>query len=194
MTADDRLMLVAVDSDVDPSSTYVYDRESGEAGAPLPGSPGGSLPSTWRTCGRSAMRARRRRDPRVSHGPQGRRARRTSRSSSSRTAAWARTWGFGGFTQFLANRGYAVLMPNFRGSTGFGEEFLNLGNDQWGTGTMQHDITDGVRWLVDQGIADPERVAIMGGSYGTRRWPGSRSHPTTPPASTSWDRRTSSRC
>ena len=57
-------------------------------------------------------------------------------------------------------------MPNFRGSTGFGEEFLNLGNDQWGTGTMQHDITDGVRWLVDQGIADPERVAIMGGSYG----------------------------
>jgi dipeptidyl aminopeptidase/acylaminoacyl peptidase len=80
---------------------------------------------------------------------------------------WGRdVWGFDGVTQFLANRGYAVLQPNFRASEGFGKKFLNLGNDQWGTGTMQHDLTDGVRWLVDQGIADPRRVAIMGGSYG----------------------------
>ena len=80
---------------------------------------------------------------------------------------WGRdVWGFDGVTQFLANRGYAVLQPNFRASQGFGKKFLNLGNDQWGTGTMQHDLTDGVRWLVDQGIADPKRVAIMGGSYG----------------------------
>lgn len=78
----------------------------------------------------------------------------------------ARHLGFSRQAQFLANRGYAVLQPNFRASTGFGKRFLNLGNKQWGTGTMQHDITDGVRWLIQQGIADPRRVAIMGGSYG----------------------------
>ena len=58
------------------------------------------------------------------------------------------------------------MMPNFRGSAGFGKRFLNEGNGQWGTGVMQHDITDGVHHLVNQGIADPEQVAIMGGSYG----------------------------
>jgi dipeptidyl aminopeptidase/acylaminoacyl peptidase len=80
---------------------------------------------------------------------------------------WARdTWGFHNVVQFLANRGYAVLQPNFRGSTGFGKRFLNLGNREWGTGAMQHDLTDGVRWLIEQGIADPGRIAIMGGSYG----------------------------
>jgi len=80
---------------------------------------------------------------------------------------WARdTWGYDSFAQFLANRGYAVLQPNFRASTGYGKRFLNLGNNQWGTGTMQHDLSDGVKWLVSQGIADPKRVAIFGGSYG----------------------------
>jgi dienelactone hydrolase len=80
---------------------------------------------------------------------------------------WARdTWGYNAFAQFLANRGYAVLQPNFRGSTGYGKEFLNAGNEEWGTGAMQHDITDGVQYLVDQGIADPERVGIYGISYG----------------------------
>ncbi len=80
---------------------------------------------------------------------------------------WARdSYGYDSFAQFLANRGYAVLQPNFRGSTGYGKAFLNAGNKEWGTGAMQHDITDGVNYLVEQGIADPERVAIMGGSYG----------------------------
>ena len=80
---------------------------------------------------------------------------------------WARDeYGYSSFAQFLANRGYAVLQPNFRGSTGYGKAFLNAGNKQWGTGAMQHDITDGVQYLIDEGIADPERVAIMGGSYG----------------------------
>jgi dienelactone hydrolase/predicted DNA-binding protein (UPF0251 family) len=67
--------------------------------------------------------------------------------------------------QFLANRGYAVLQPNFRGSTGYGKAFLNAGNNEWGD-AMQDDITDGVRHLVEQGLVDPERVCIMGGSYG----------------------------
>ncbi len=79
---------------------------------------------------------------------------------------WARDyWGFNPEAQFLANRGYAVLQMNFRGSTGFGREFLEISYGKWGQ-TMQDDITDGVRWLIDEGIADPERIAIYGGSYG----------------------------
>lgn len=79
---------------------------------------------------------------------------------------WGRdSWGYNGLAQFLANRGYAVLQPNFRASTGFGKKFLDAGNNQWGE-KMQDDITWGVKYLVDQGIADPKRVGIMGGSYG----------------------------
>lgn len=79
---------------------------------------------------------------------------------------WARdAWGYDPFAQFLANRGYAVLQPNFRGSTGYGKKFLNAGNLQWGE-KMQDDLAWGVKHLVAQGIADPKRVSIMGGSYG----------------------------
>lgn len=74
-------------------------------------------------------------------------------------------WGFNPEVQFLANRGYAVLQMNFRGSTGYGKEFWQASFKQWGK-TMQDDITDGARWLIDRGIADPKRVAIYGGSYG----------------------------
>ncbi|HZI62452.1 MAG TPA: S9 family peptidase [Pyrinomonadaceae bacterium] len=79
---------------------------------------------------------------------------------------WARdTWGYFSYAQFAANRGYAVLAPNFRGSTGYGKKFLDAGNKEWGD-KMQDDITWGVKYLVDQGIADPKRVGIWGGSYG----------------------------
>ncbi len=79
---------------------------------------------------------------------------------------WARdSWGYNSLAQFLANRGYAVLMPNFRGSTGYGKKFLNAGNGEWGR-KMQDDITWGVKYLVSEGISDPKRVGIMGGSYG----------------------------
>ncbi|MEP7339429.1 MAG: alpha/beta fold hydrolase [Acidobacteriota bacterium] len=79
---------------------------------------------------------------------------------------WARdTWGYKSYAQFLANRGYAVLQPNFRSSTGYGKKFLNAGNKQWGE-KMQDDLTWGVKAMVAQGIADPKRVGIMGGSYG----------------------------
>jgi len=79
---------------------------------------------------------------------------------------WARnTWGFNPEVQFLANRGYAVLQMNFRTSTGYGRKFWEAGFKQWGL-AIQDDITDGVKWLIDQGIADPERVGIYGGSYG----------------------------
>ena len=79
---------------------------------------------------------------------------------------WARDyWGFNSEVQFLANNGYAVLQMNYRGSTGFGKAFWQSSFKQWGR-TMQDDISDGVKWLVDQGIADPKRVGIYGGSYG----------------------------
>jgi dipeptidyl aminopeptidase/acylaminoacyl peptidase len=79
---------------------------------------------------------------------------------------WARDgWGFSPTVQFLANRGYAVLQMNFRGSTGYGREFWEISFKQWGK-TMQDDITDGVEWLKAEGIADPDRIGIFGGSYG----------------------------
>ncbi len=79
---------------------------------------------------------------------------------------WARdSWGFNPEVQFLANRGYAVLQMNFRGSVGYGRKFWEASFKQWGK-TMQDDITDGVNWLIKQGIADPKRVAIYGASYG----------------------------
>ena len=79
---------------------------------------------------------------------------------------WARdSWSYNPVYQLLANRGYAVLSVNFRGSTGFGKNFINAGNHEWG-GKMHDDLVDAVKWAVGQGIADPDRVAILGGSYG----------------------------
>lgn len=79
---------------------------------------------------------------------------------------WSRdTWGFDSEVQFLCNRGYAVFQMNFRSSTGYGRKFLEAGYKQWGL-KMQDDITDGVEWLISEGIADPARIAIYGGSYG----------------------------
>lgn len=79
---------------------------------------------------------------------------------------WARDeWGWNAEVQFLANRGYAVLQMNFRGSTGYGRKFWEASFKQWGL-SMQQDITDGVEYLVKEGIADPKRVAIYGASYG----------------------------
>ena len=79
---------------------------------------------------------------------------------------WARdSWGFNPEIQFLANRGYAVLQMNFRGSTGYGRKFFESSFKKWGR-EMQDDITDGTQWLIDKGIADSSRIAIYGGSYG----------------------------
>ena len=79
---------------------------------------------------------------------------------------WARdTWGFNPEVQFLANRGYAVLQMNFRGSVGYGRDFWEASFREWGL-KMQDDITDGVNWIVDKGIGDKDRIAIYGASYG----------------------------
>jgi len=79
---------------------------------------------------------------------------------------WARDhWGYHPEALWLADRGFAVLRVNYRGSTGYGKKFLFAGNREWGA-KMQNDLTDAVRWAVDEGVADPKRVAIYGGSYG----------------------------
>jgi dipeptidyl aminopeptidase/acylaminoacyl peptidase len=79
---------------------------------------------------------------------------------------WSRdAWGYNPWHQWLANRGYAVLSVNFRSSTGLGKDFINAGNHEWGA-KMHDDLLDAVAWATQQGIADPERIAIMGGSYG----------------------------
>jgi dipeptidyl aminopeptidase/acylaminoacyl peptidase len=79
---------------------------------------------------------------------------------------WARDrWGYDAMSQLLANRGYAVLSPNFRGSTGYGKKFVDAGNGQWGD-KMQDDLTWGAKYLIGRGVSDPKRIAIMGASYG----------------------------
>lgn len=79
---------------------------------------------------------------------------------------WSRdVWGYNPEVQLFANRGYAVLQINFRGSIGYGRAFWEKSFKQWGK-TMQDDVTDGVKWLIEQGIADPKRIGIYGGSYG----------------------------
>lgn len=79
---------------------------------------------------------------------------------------WHRdTWGFHPEAQWLANRGYACLQINFRGSIGYGKNFLNAGDREWGR-NMHHDLVDAVSWAIQEGIADPKRIAIYGGSYG----------------------------
>ncbi len=79
---------------------------------------------------------------------------------------WARdSWGYHSYHQWLANRGYAVLSVNYRSSTGFGKNFINAGNKEW-AGKMHDDLIDAVNWAVNENIADKEKIAIMGGSYG----------------------------
>lgn len=79
---------------------------------------------------------------------------------------WARdSWGYNPYHQWLQNRGYAVLSVNYRGSTGFGKKHINLSNHQW-AGTMHDDLIDAVEWAVREGVANKDKIAIMGGSYG----------------------------
>jgi len=79
---------------------------------------------------------------------------------------WYRdSWGYDAYAQWLANRGYACLQVNYRGSTGYGKDFLNAGNREW-AGKMHDDLVDAVDWAVNKGLADPDRLAIYGGSYG----------------------------
>ena len=166
-TEQEELFLITVASDVNPGAVYFYDRNAKTLEKLYDSRP--ELPSDLL----AKMRPIRyeARDGREIPGylvtPKGIAARKLPTVIVPHGGPWAREfWGYDSIAQFLANRGYAVMMPNFRGSAGYGKRFLNAGNGEWGTGIIQHDITDGVRHLIDEGVADPDQVAIMGGSYG----------------------------
>jgi dipeptidyl aminopeptidase/acylaminoacyl peptidase len=166
-TDDEQRVLVSVQRDVDPGSTYLYDRGTGEVTflyRSRPDFPVHHMAEMVpiRYTARDGLVI-----PAYLTLPRGVEPRNLPVIIHPHGGPWARdAWGYNAWAQFAANRGYAVLQPNFRGSTGFGKAFLNAGNREWGTGSMQHDITDGVQYLIDQGIADPARIGIFGGSYG----------------------------
>jgi len=165
-TTDEQLWVVAANSDVEPGETYLFDRKTKKltlqyrireklpreslthvTAIHYPSSDGLEIPAFLTL-------------------PKGVAAKNLPLIVFPHGGPWARdNWGYSSIAQFLANRGYAVLQPNFRGSTGYGKKFLNAGNKQWGD-KMQDDLTWGVKYLVAQGTADAKRVGIMGGSYG----------------------------
>ena len=166
-TDDEKVWLVRVSQDTDPGSVYVFDREKGTVEFLYKSRP--ELPSEHlasmkpiRYTARDGLEI-----PAYLTLPKGVEAKNLPTVLFVHGGPWARDYyGYDAIAQFLANRGYVVLQPNFRGSTGYGKEFLNAGNKEWGTGAMQHDLTDAVNWLVEQGYSDPNKVAIAGGSYG----------------------------
>ena len=166
-TEDDRKGIVGINSDINPGSTYFYDLDARtveklyDLRPKLPAEHLAAM-EVVRYVARDGQEI-----PAYLVVPKGVPPSNLPTIIMPHGGPWARdVWGYDGLAQFFANRGYAVLLPNFRGSTGFGKAFLNAGNKEWGTGVMQHDISDGVKYLIDRGIADPEQVAILGGSYG----------------------------
>ena len=166
LTKDEQIWVVTANSDVEPGETFLYDRRSKkitpqytirqklprEALAPM-------KPVRYKSSDGMEI-------PAFLTLPKGVPPKNLPAVIVPHGGPWARDfWGYSSLAQFLANRGYAVLQPNFRASTGYGKKFLNAGNNEWGQ-KMQDDLTWGVKYLVDQGIADPKRVGIMGGSYG----------------------------
>ncbi|MFB6279653.1 MAG: alpha/beta fold hydrolase [Salinibacter sp.] len=166
-TEDFQTHLVSVSRDVNPGATYLFDAERGtveklyESRPELPTQHLAEMkPITYEA--RDGLTI-----PAYLTVPKGVEAKNLPTVMFIHGGPWSRdTWGYDAFAQFLANRGYAVLQPNYRGSSGYGQSFLHAGDEEWGTGAMQHDITDGVKYLIDKGIADPDRVGIFGGSYG----------------------------
>lgn len=164
---DEDTWLIVVSQDIDPGSVYVYDRNAEDISLLYRSRP--DLPSEHlapmnpiRYSSKDGLSI-----PAYLTLPKGPDPENLALIVLPHGGPWVRdTWGYNPQVQFLANRGYAVLQPNFRGSSGFGKSFLNAGNKEWGTGYMQHDITAGVRYLVEKGIAAPERVGIYGASYG----------------------------
>jgi dipeptidyl aminopeptidase/acylaminoacyl peptidase len=166
-TEDGQLRLVTLQRDVDPGTVYLFHRETGALEKLYDTRP--DLPTEFlaamqpiRYTARDGLEI-----PGYLTLPLGEDSRNLPLVVLPHGGPWLRdTWGYRPVVQFLVNRGYAVFQPNFRGSSGYGKAFLNAGNREWGIGAMQHDITDGVEFLIAEGIADPNRVAIYGASYG----------------------------
>lgn len=165
-THDERHWVVSFNSPTDPGATYLFDSETGEATflfRPRPWLQSEQLadmePVSYRT-----------RDGLTVHGylttPRGVAQRNLPLVLLVHGGPWARDfWGYDPEAQLLANRGYAVLQLNYRGSTGFGKKFFNAAVGEFGR-AMHADLIDGVEWAIGQGIADRERIGIYGGSYG----------------------------
>lgn len=165
-TTDETLWLVSASSDIEPGETYLFDRKAKkltlqykvreklprEALSPM-------KPIRYKSSDGLEI-------PAFLTLPKGLPDKKLPLVVFPHGGPWGRdVWGYNPYAQFLSNRGYAVLAPNFRASTGYGKKFLNAGNKEWGQ-KMQDDLTWGVKYLIAEGIADPKRVAIFGGSYG----------------------------
>ncbi len=165
-TKDEQLWIISVTSDTDPGSTYLYDRKNNKLTfqyKPRPDIPVKDLanmkPIEYPSSDGLVI-------PAYLTLPKGVEPKNLPLIALPHGGPWGRDyWSYNSLVQFLANRGYAVLTPNFRGSTGYGKKFIDAGNNEWGQ-KMQDDITWGVKYLVEKGIADPKKVGIMGGSYG----------------------------
>ena len=165
-TKDEKLWLVSANADTDPGSTYLFDRTTKKLTLQY---------QLYEKLNRSYLATMKPVKYPSSDGmeipayltlPKGVEAKNLPAVIVPHGGPWYRdSWGYDPFAQFLANRGYAVLQPNFRGSTGYGKKFIDAGNKQWGD-KMQDDVTWGAKYLIAQGIADPKKVGIMGGSYG----------------------------
>jgi dipeptidyl aminopeptidase/acylaminoacyl peptidase len=165
-TADERLWLVSANSDTEPGETYLFDRQTKKLTLQY------RIRETLNRDYLAPMKAVRYKSsdgleiPAFLTLPKGVAPKNLPVVVFPHGGPWARdSWGYDTFAQFWANRGYAVLQPNFRGSTGYGKKFIDAGNKQWGD-KMQDDLTWGVKYLIAEGIADPKRIGIMGGSYG----------------------------
>ena len=165
-TKDEQIFIVSSFSDIDPGTVWLYDRKKK------------NLSTVYQVRERLPRNALAQMKPiryKSSDGmevpayltlPKGVEAKNLPLVVVPHGGPWGRdNWGYNSLAQFLANRGYAVLQPNFRASTGYGKKFLDAGNMQWGD-KMQDDITWGVDYLIAQGIVNPKKVGIMGGSYG----------------------------
>src|SRR5689334_11234319 len=165
-TKDEKLWIIAANADTDPGSTYLFDRGTKKLTLQY---------QIYEKMNRSYLAPMKPVKYQSSDGleipayltlPKGVEAKNLPAVIVPHGGPWYRdSWGYNPLAQFLANRGYAVLQPNFRGSTGYGKKFIDAGNKQWGN-KMQDDVTWGAKYLIAKGIADPKRVGIMGGSYG----------------------------
>jgi dipeptidyl aminopeptidase/acylaminoacyl peptidase len=166
VTNDERLWLVVANSDTEPGETYLFDRTNHnltlqfKAREKLPREALAEMKSVSYKSSDGLL------IPAYLTLPKGLPAKNLPAIIFPHGGPWGRdVWGYNPFAQFFANRGYAVLSMNFRGSAGYGKKFIDAGNNEWGR-KMQDDVTWGVKYLVVEGIADPKRVGIFGGSYG----------------------------